>query len=276
MSESDTKYERNDIMWEGKEVFKQVEGCKNIHVAKRKKDGTYEVPKRIRGLGEIKTTDEYKSGTSYGDMKKMIEKKKKSGIDIAITANELPPSMEALLMGKKYDKGELVSNVNNQQNEVALLWEEVWSDGSSSYNVIYRTTLTREGREGKGNSDNIDFATISISGGALPLEDSEDFDLILFGDDPEVDKSKIKNFFKQVQMPGETVNNNEIASDECIEVEYKEYSTGAISGISIEGVTFNVDSKKFLKVPKNTTKFTFKLDEIDKTATLSSGTWKFS
>ncbi|MGN2371707.1 hypothetical protein FC959_17180 [Clostridium botulinum] len=263
-------------MSEKKEVFKQVEGCRNIHIAKRNDlTGIYGVPIHIRGLSEIKTTDQYKEGVSYGDMKKMLYKKKKSGMDVSIVANELPPQNEALLMGKSYFKGELVSNVDDQSSEVAILWEEVWSDGTSSYNIIYRNTLSREGREGKGNSENIDYQTISLSGSALPLENG-DFDMVLFADDPDADKNKIENFFKQVQMPGKTVNNNEIASDECIEVEYKEYSTGAISGISIEGVTFNLDSKKFLKVPKNTTKFTFKLDEVAKTATLSSGTWKFS
>lgn len=186
-------------------TFKQVEGCRNIHVAKRNiTTGTYETPIQVRGLAEIKTTDQFKEGTSYGDMKKMLYKKKKSGIDIAITANELPPSVEALLMGKSYSNGELVSSTEDQQSEVALLWEEVWSDGTSSYNVIYRTSLSRESREGKGNSDNIDFTTISITGSALPL-DNGDFDMVLFADATGVDASKIANFFTAVQMPGVVV-----------------------------------------------------------------------
>lgn len=186
------------------EVFKQVEGCRNIHVAKRNIDGTYVAPVRVRGLAEIKTTDTFKEGTSYGDMKKMLYKKKKSGIEVAITANELPPDVEALIMGKSYSNGELVSSTEDQQSEVALLWEEVWSDGSSSYNVIYRTSLSRESREGKGNSDNIDFTTISITGSALPLENG-DFDMVLFEGATGVDTAKITNFFTAVQMPGVVV-----------------------------------------------------------------------
>lgn len=183
------------------EVFKQVEGCRNIHVAKRNIDGSYVAPVKVRGLAEIKTTDTFKEGTSYGDMKKMLSKKKKSGIDIAITANELPPEVEAILMGKSYSNGELVSSTEDQQNEVALLWEEVWSDGTSSYNVIYRTNLSRESREGKGNSDNIDFTTIAITGSALPLDDGN-FDMVLFEGATGVDTNKIENFFIAVQMPG--------------------------------------------------------------------------
>jgi phi13 family phage major tail protein len=143
-------------------------------------------------------------GTSIGDMRKMISKKKKSGIDISITANELPAEVEALLMGKKYEKGELVSNVDDNQNEVAILWEEVFSDNSSNYNVIYRTKLSREGREGKGNSDKLDFQTISITGSALALPNG-DFDMNLDTTATDVDTNKVANFFKVVQMPGVVV-----------------------------------------------------------------------
>lgn len=181
--------------------FKQVEGCRNIHVAKRNIDGTYAVPVKVRGLAEIKTTDTFMEGVSIGDMRKMISKKKKSGIDITITANELPQEVEALLMGKKYAKGELVSNVNDNQSEVALLWEEVWSDGSSTYNVIYRTKLSRESREGKGNSDKLDFQTIALSGSALAL-DNGDFDMNLDPSATGVDATKVTNFFVSVQLPG--------------------------------------------------------------------------
>ena len=181
--------------------FKQVEGCRNIHVAKRNIDGTYAVPVKVRGLSEIKTTDTFMEGISIGDMRKMISKKKKSGIDIAITANELPQEVEALLMGKSYSNGELVSNVDDNQNEVALLWEEVWSDGSSTYNVIYRTKLSRESREGKGNSDKLDFQTIALSGSALAL-DNGDFDMNLDPSATGVDATKVANFFTSVQMPG--------------------------------------------------------------------------
>ncbi|MFT8349468.1 major tail protein [Clostridium saccharoperbutylacetonicum] len=184
--------------------FKQVEGCRNIHVAKRKIDGTYEVPIGVRGLAEIKTTDTFMEGTSIGDMRKMISKKKKSGIDIAITANELPAEVESLLMGKKYVNGELVSNVDDNQSEVALLWEEVWSDGSSTYNIIYRTKLARESREGKGNSDKLDFQTISINGSALALPNG-DFDMNLDPSATGVDANKVTNFFAAVQMPGVVV-----------------------------------------------------------------------
>lgn len=185
-------------------IFKQVEGCRNIHVAKRNTDGTYAVPVKVRGLAEIKTTDTFMEGVSIGDMRKMISKKKKSGIDITITANELPAEVEALLMGKSYAKGELVSNVNDQQSEVALLWEEVFSDGSSNYNVIYRTKLSREGREGKGNSDKLDFQTIALSGSALALENG-DFDMNLDPSATDVDANKVANFFTAVQMPGVVV-----------------------------------------------------------------------
>lgn len=261
--------------------FKMVEGARNLHVAQiDTKDGKFLAPRRIRGLGEIKVTNTYKEGSAIGDMEVMLQKKKLKQLDTAITVNELPPELEALLQGMTYAKGELRTGKDDNQNPVAILWEEVYSNGSSKYCVIYNIKLARDEKGANGNSDNIDFKTISMSGAGLYSEIAQDFMLELFSDDPDVDKNKIENFFKQVQMPGDMANNNEIATetdiDTTISVEYAAYSSGTVDNISIEGVTFDTDAKKFRKVPKDTTTFTFDVDGTSVTATLSDGTWSFA
>lgn len=252
--------------------FKMVEGVRNIHIAKIDTENkTFETPVRVRGLAEIKVTRTFKEGSAIGDMEVMLQKKKLKQLDVTITANELPPAIEAVIEGKSYENGELYSTENDNQNPVAILWEEVWSDGSSSYNAIYNIKLARDGREGKGNSDNIDFQTIALSGTGLKSEIAGAFDLVLFEDDPNVDKDKIENFFRAVQLP-------KVAAviPGIISVEYSNYSTGEVTEISISGVTFDTESKKFLKVPETSKSFTFKLDGDVITATLSDdGTWSF-
>lgn len=181
-------------------TFKMVEGVKNIHVAQIK-DGAFLTPIRVRGLAEIKISKQYKEGQAVGDMEVMLQKKKLKQLDVSITANELPPNIEAMLQGMEYSKGELVSGVNDNQNPVALLWQEQWSDGSNSYNVIYNVKLSRDSREGKGNSDNIDFTTIALSGVGLKSDITGKFDMTIFDDATDVDKTKIDSFFTEVQMP---------------------------------------------------------------------------
>nr|DAF76774.1 MAG TPA: tail tube protein [Caudoviricetes sp.] len=61
-----------------------------------------------------------------------------------------------------------------------------------------------------------------------------------------------------------------------MEVEYIGYTTGVVNNISISGVTFDTSDKKFKGVPVATTTFTFDLDSVSKTATLSGGVWSFA
>lgn len=259
-------------MSEQEQEFKMVEGVRNIHVVQiDTKEMKFLTPQRVRGLGEIKVTRTFKEGSAIGDMEVMISKKKLKQLDIAITANELPPRIESLMEGKTYENGELYSTENDDQNPVALLWEEVWSDGSSSYNAVYNAKMARDGREGKGNSDNLDFQTVSLTGVGLKSEIAGAFDLVLFDDDPNVDKDKIANFFKAVQIP-------KVAAviPNTISVDYAGYTSGEITEISLAGVTFNADTKQFLNVQESATTFTFKLDGVNVTATLSGNTWSFA
>lgn len=251
--------------------FKMVEGVRNIHISKiNTSNNTFGVPIRVRGLGEIKVTRTFKEGSAIGDMEVMLQKKKLKQLDVTITANELPPYIEAIIEGKTYENGELYSTENDNQNPVAILWEEVWSDGSSSYNAIYNIKLSRDGREGKGNSDNIDFQTIALSGIGLKSEIAKAFDLVLFDDDANVDQEKIDNFFRAVQLP-------KVAAiiPGIISVEYPGYTTGNVTDISLDGVTFDTASKKFLKIPEGTITFTFKVDGDVITSDLNDGTWSF-
>lgn len=57
-------------------------------------------------------------------------------------------------------------------------------------------------------------------------------------------------------------------NEKTLEVDYT--ATGAVTDISIEGVTYDSVNHKFKGIPANTTSFTFKDDGTEKTATLGS------
>lgn len=249
--------------------FKAVEGVRNIHIAQIDIDNTdFFKPRRIQGLGEIKVTKTYKEGSMIGDMEVMLQKKKLKQLDVSITANELPPEIEAVIHGMNYVKGELVTSKDDNQNPVAILWEEVYSDGSIKYCAVYNIKLARDEKGGNGNSDNIDFQTISLSGTGLYSDIAKGFMLELFDDDEDVDKEKIKYFFDRVQYP--KVN----ARIPFVSIEYTGYTSGEVTDISLVGVKFS--SGIFNNVPGNTTTFTFKLDSNLVTATFSDSTWTFA
>ncbi len=62
--------------------------------------------------------------------------------------------------------------------------------------------------------------------------------------------------------------------DRLITVEYT--ATGAVTEISLSGVTYDTEGKVFENVPSKTESFTFKDGETPKTATNSDGEWSIA
>lgn len=62
--------------------------------------------------------------------------------------------------------------------------------------------------------------------------------------------------------------------DRLITVDYT--ATGAVTEISLSGVTYNTTDKVFEDVPSRTESFTFKDGETSKTATNADGTWSIT
>lgn len=268
-----------------KMVEKAIEGVRNICVAKIDSSQAhgFQKPIQVPGLGELKVTKSYKEGTLIGDMITQLQKKMLKQLDISATVDDLHPESEALLQGMKYEKGVLITGKDDNQNPIALLWEEVYSDGSSKFCVAYNVKLARDEKGGKGDSDNIDYQTIALSGAGLYSNITKAFMGEFFSDDPNVDQDKIKYFFDAVQYPYPTdaaiipENIEEGGEDTPVnptttEVEYT--ATGAVDNISISGVTYDSTNSKFINVPSETTTFTFDDDGTNMTANKSDETWK--
>lgn len=266
-------------------VEKAIEGVRNICVAKIDSSQThgFQKPIQLPGLGELKVTKSYKEGTLIGDMITQLQKKMLKQLDISVTVDDLHPESEALLQGMKYEKGVLITGKDDNQNPVALLWEEVYSDGSSKFCVAYNVKLARDEKGGNGNSDNIDYQTIALSGAGLYSDITKAFMGEFFSDDPGVDKDKIKYFFDAVQYPYETdaaiipektEEGGTPVKSTTIEVEYT--AKGTVDNISISGVTYDSVHNKFINVPAATTTFTFDDDSTNKTAIKSGTSWSIT
>ncbi|CAI3654931.1 conserved hypothetical protein [Clostridium neonatale] len=268
-----------------KMVEKAIEGVRNICVAKIDSSQAhgFQKPIQVPGLGELKVTKSYKEGTLIGDMITQLQKKMLKQLDISVTVDDLHPESEALLQGVKYQKGVLITGKDDNQNPVALLWEEVYSDGSSKFCVAYNVKLARDEKGGNGDSDNIDYQTIALSGAGLYSDITKAFMGEFFSDDPEVDKDKIKYFFDAVQYPYETdaaiipeniEEDGEDIPSKPTTTEVKYTATGRVDNISVPGITYDSSNDKFINVPSETTTFTFDDDGTNMTANKSDETWK--
>ena len=187
--------------------FRSIIGVRNIHFAKKNEGLSWETPKRVMGLQEISIKNVYAEGSLYGDMVRLKHKKRKTGLDVTCSVAEYTTSIKAMLEGGEVKNGEYVNSADNMGNNIALLFEQVYDDGSSVFNVVYNTSLSADNLvEGKGNSENMEFAVTSLSGSAVAIEhDGEQiFNLELDSAADDVDQDKITNFFTKVQLPGIT------------------------------------------------------------------------
>ncbi|WP_462427197.1 major tail protein [Fusobacterium varium] len=248
-------------------MSRKLTGCKNCMVALgTETDGvmTYEAPQPIKDLEEFSYSYTYAEGSNYADNQQNIYLKKPTGADINLVFSDLKLQMEALLGGKRYHKGGLVTNTNDKSKSVALLFQETYSDGSYINKVFYNTKLSRDETSGKTEGEGFEFTPANIVGRAIPLENG-DIEYKLDSSDTDVDKAKLDAWFTQVQFMGELVD-----------VVYSSYTTGEVTEISISGVTFDKSTKTFKNVPAETSTFTFKLGSATQTATKSGSNWSFA
>lgn len=255
-------------------AFRSCIGIRNIHLAVKKQGNEWEAPVKAEGAQEVTVKNTYAEGSLIGDMKKLKSTKKKTGVEVSIGVAEYTNDIKVLLEGGEIIKGGLANSADELGNNVAVLYEEVYDDNSVKYVVIYCVPLRAENySEGKGNSENIEYATTSLSGTgvAITTEDGKSyFSYELDTGAEDCDETQKENWYKKVQLPLSKTQT------ETIEVEYPGYTTGTVGNISISGVTFDSSQKKFKNVPATTKTFTFELDSRQVTATLSGSRWTFA
>ena len=186
-------------------MSKKAEGCEMLAIAPLTiTDGaaTYTTPVMLPDLESITITDQYAEGKNYADNKENIYKKKKTGAEISITLSHLSKKIEAQLMGKKYNGGEVLSSSEDIQIQVAVMYKKTYSDGSYDLIVYYNCKLAKDDNSATTAGENIEFTGVTLSGKASPLPDGT-IDYVIASDEVAEDdtelQAKITNFFTEVQ-----------------------------------------------------------------------------
>ena len=187
-------------------MSKAVSGIKGLAFAELTinddKTYSYEKPVMVPELEQITVTDTYSESSNYADNKRNIYQKKKTGSDMSIVLTELKKIIEAIITGKKYYKGALLSKTNDVQKEVAVLYQKTYNDGSIDYCIYYNVKLSRDDNNGETDGESTNYQKVTISGKASPLPDDQ-LDLVIGSDEAEKDeemKLLIENFYEEVQF----------------------------------------------------------------------------
>lgn len=177
-------------------------GCKNLYysVGTVAPDGTitYGTPKRIVGLQELSTTNNYAEYQFYSDNKADESGKNLVSVDISAVIKGLDPEIEAELMGKNYEDGVLTTNVNDKQAVVALMYE-ITTLGPSYFRVLYNCKLAKDELSSTGESDSVESDDVTLSGSAIANEEG-DVERLIDAAIPST-ASKISTFFNKVYKP---------------------------------------------------------------------------
>ena len=186
-------------------MSKKAEGCEKLAIAPLTITGetvTFGTPILIPDLETITITDQYAEGKNYADNQENIYKKKKTGAEISITLSHITKEIEAQLMGKKYNGGEVLSSADDIQIQVAVMYKKTYSDGSFDLIVYYNCKLAKDDNSATTAGENIEFTGVTLSGKASPLPNKQ-IDYVIASDEVEEDdtelQAKITNFFTEVQ-----------------------------------------------------------------------------
>lgn len=195
-----------------KSVVPRQIGLKDVHVALIESDGVsgtvYKVPVKISRAITAKITPSVNSETLYSDDGVEDELSAFAGCEVEIEQNALTLEHRALLLGKRYQNGELVENSGDLPPKLALLFRSEKSN-STKANPVYRYCVLYKGKfseiedeyETKGEKPNS--KTTKIKGKFYDRDSDGNWRLMLDTDAEGVDADKIKNFFTAVQEPSE-------------------------------------------------------------------------
>lgn len=252
-------------------------GFKNVVVAKVLKNTATEYVcdtpiKLFRGIsGKINV--KRNSEKTYSD--DAVEEVLSSfdSVEIELEGDSLENAKHALIYGSTLKDGILDEATTDEAAEVAIGFMVKTKKGYNFHWYFCGKFSDEDSDEFETKQDKVSPKTKTIKGTFYGRELDQKFrrrvnEEELINSDENAKKA-IENWFKEVPL-------QTTATPSTIEVEYSAYTTGTVANISISGVTFNEETKKFSNVPSNTTTFTFKVNETTVTATLTDGTWNFA
>ena len=157
----------------------RVVGLKNIHIAKLKADGKYEVPIKLVGAKSVKTTNENNEIAFYSDDIMDYYGNALTAMSIEVEMAYLTPEIEALLTGKEItSNGAMVTGTSDAQATVAFLYEMSTLD-KPVRRCLYEVILTKSESEATTKTDSIEEKTIKLTGEAKPRSVDGKFDIVM-------------------------------------------------------------------------------------------------
>lgn len=249
-----------------KKTVSGITGVEKAYYALLKNDdpnGTaeFEKPVYLQGIKEMGLKVTINTEKNYAENKVWEADSAFDSTELTLKVVDLTSEDEAVLLGHTLAaEGGLYSKSDDKAPDVAILLKCTKGNGKARYLILYKNTFSDSDESAKGKEGKTDFQEKSIVSTGASLKSNGLWKYKVDEEDGMTDEK----FFSKVIIPTALT---------YVEVAYADYSTGDVTDISIDGVTFDKAGKKFLNVPSNATSFTFKLDTTTKTATKNDDSW---
>lgn len=222
---------------------------------------SYEKPVYVPGIKEMGLKVTINTEKNYAENKVWESDTAFDSTETTIKTVDIgDKDQEDMLGHKRAEEGGVISRASDKGKPQACLFKTNKANGKARYIILYNNTFSDNDESIKGKEGKTDFQEKTIVSTGAALKCNGMWKWVVDEEDGMTDEK----FFGSVIIPKDLA---------YVTVDYTDYSTGEVTEISEEGVTFDKTSKKFLNVPSNITKFTFELDATTKTATKSGETW---
>lgn len=152
----------------GKQTQKVRTGVKNLHVAILNQDTpeglAYETPERVPGLIRIDVSPSSNIDTLYADDKAAIVYSTVGSVEVTIEKDSLPDDLLSELLGRPTEGGMTYVTNSNRAPYVAIMFEQTYSNGTSSFVKLYKGKFTEPDVSNETKADTVNFQTGEITG----------------------------------------------------------------------------------------------------------------
>ncbi|WP_092921286.1 major tail protein [Romboutsia hominis] len=167
---------------------------------------TFDIPRYLEGVKQIGIKPKQNSDPYYHEGKKVLEEQTLQDVKVTLNITDLKDIDECYVMGHKLAKtGGVIKNDNDIAPTLAILYKSEKSQGIDKYGILYAGTFGLSDEDLKSKEGKANFQAKKIEASFRPLINGL-WQYNVCSDSPNATEEFLKNFFKQVTIPEEKVD----------------------------------------------------------------------
>ncbi len=137
--------------------------------------------------------------SAYGDNVAEFSDSKEIGAELTMeVSSDMPPKLEAQIVGKKYINGALVSSTDDAKKSYGVAWETIMNDGKRRRYMYFNNTFSKNEQSNETMSDSITAQTYSLTAKSIPLPSTKETMMVM--DEREIEELEAANDPKAVEI----------------------------------------------------------------------------